>query len=125
MKLRKSFPEGSWMRSCADRVPEQLLFTDDCWWMILREILTEMRPFLNIQKELLIEQFLYKTQRDNKCSYIAHVSRFQHLKRELTQELGEREVNCPHCTHKWSEPNDFPDSVWSYCYQVVDDSPLA
>ena len=82
--------------------------------MILREILTEMRPYLGIQRELLIEQFLYKTQKEKKDSFIAHVSRFQHLKRELTTELGDREVTCVHCNGKWTEQNDFPDSVWSY-----------
>ena len=66
-----------------------------------------------MQRELLIEQFLYKTQREHKGSFIAHVSRFQFLKRELMVELGEREVTCVHCNQKWTEQNGFPDSVWS------------
>jgi len=82
--------------------------------MILREILTEMRPYLNVQRELLIEQFLYKTHREHQGSFIAHDSRFQHPKRELITELGEKEVTCVHCNQKWTEQNDFPDSVWSY-----------
>ena len=63
-------------------MPEELIYTDGCWWMILREILTECRPFLNIQRELLIEQVLFKSQRELKASSTSHVSKFQHQKHD-------------------------------------------
>ena len=62
----------------------------------------------------MIEQFLYKTQRANKGSFIAHVSQFQHLRREFLVKLGEKEVCCVYCNQKWTEQNDFPDAVLSY-----------
>ena len=67
--------------------------------MVLREILTEMRPFLNIQRELFIEQVLFKSTREAKTSFISLVSKFhQHQKLELLSELGvtERERESAH-----------------------------
>ena len=43
--LAKSFPADSWLKQCADRVPEEKLLSKDAWRLIMREILAAMKPY--------------------------------------------------------------------------------
>ena len=43
----------------AERVPEEQLYTAEAWEMILREILTGLKPFLDVEVDVLIEETLF------------------------------------------------------------------
>ena len=47
LKLFRSFEAGSWLKSAADRVPEEMLVTGDAWRLIMMEILKVCKPYLD------------------------------------------------------------------------------
>ena len=49
LKLAKSFKYGTWMKAAADRVPEEQLVTEQAWGLILTEILTILKPYLDFK----------------------------------------------------------------------------
>ena len=64
--LKKSFYDDTWLKQAADRVPEEMVFTNECWDLILKEILTGMKPYLDIEIDVLMEEFVFKTNRESK-----------------------------------------------------------
>ena len=62
--LRRSFEEKSWMFQCTERIPEEVLMTERNWNLILREILKACKQSLDIEPDILMEQFLFNIKRE-------------------------------------------------------------
>ena len=43
------------MKLCADRVPEAVLTTVDAWDAIIKEILQNLKPYLDVEADVHIE----------------------------------------------------------------------
>ncbi len=56
LKLYRSFEPGSWLKTTAERIPEETLFSADAWELILKEILINLKPFLDVEMDVLIEE---------------------------------------------------------------------
>ena len=59
LKIFRSFEQGSWLGSAAERVPEEILTTVQAWELIMTEILQNLKPFLHIEQDILIEKLFY------------------------------------------------------------------
>ena len=55
LKLYRSLEEGGWMKNAANRVPEEQLADSGTWEKILREILQSVKPYLDVETDVLIE----------------------------------------------------------------------
>ena len=83
LKLYRSFEQGSWLMQVAERVPEESLYKEEAWELILTEILTNLKPYLDIQTEVLIERMLFTGDRSGKETMSAFLTRHSNLKREF------------------------------------------
>lgn len=63
---------------------------------------------------MLIEETVFLTQKDQKESMAAYVTKKLNKKRELLAALGQSKCTCNSCGALSSVPKDFPDEVWSY-----------
>ena len=54
------------MRNAVDRIPEEVLVTADAWNMILTEILGMLKPYLEIEVEVLIEETIFTVEKKPK-----------------------------------------------------------
>ena len=61
--LKKSFYDDTWLKQAADRVPEDMVFTLECWDRILEEILAAMKYYSNIAIDVLKEHFVFQFNR--------------------------------------------------------------
>ena len=69
-ELQTSFESGTWMRAAAERaVPEEQTFSNEAWELILTELLTALKPYLDIEVELTIEELVYHTAKTSKESF--------------------------------------------------------
>ena len=68
LKLFRSFEAGSWMKHAADRIPEDLLVQGESWRLILTEILKICKPYLDVETDVLIDETIFTTQKENKES---------------------------------------------------------
>ena len=66
MKLQGSFENGSWMKTCADRIPEEVLVTELAWDAIMKEISNNLKLYLDVDSDVIIEDFFFTTHRDSK-----------------------------------------------------------
>ena len=114
LKLFRSFEAGSWMKSAADRVPEETLVTGDAWRLIMLEILKVCKPYLDVETELVIEETLFTTQKDPKETMTSYLTRKLHKRRDLVSALGHRKISCAQCSHCTDEPVDLPEKIWTY-----------
>ena len=114
LKLYRSFEQGSWMKQLAEKIPEEELLTANAWELILREILVTMKPYLDVELDVLIEETLYAVTKDNKETMTSYVSRKMNKKREMQQALGMESVCCKDCNATRTVPRDIPDEIWSY-----------
>ena len=112
--LSQSFPEHSWMRQCAHRLPEEVMLTDRCWDLIMTEILTQMKPFLDIETKVLIEQLFFTTTRENKETMSSYLTRKTNKHRELSVGLGHKCVKCQNCLSDVKVKEEIPDSCLLY-----------
>ena len=114
LALYRSFDAGNWMKQAAERVPEEQLYTEEAWELILKEILTTLKPYLDVELDVLIEETVFLTQKDPKESMAAYVTKKLNKKRELLAALGQAKIQCSSCGSLSSVPKEFPDEVWSY-----------
>ena len=114
LALYRSFEANNWMKQAAERVPEEQLYTREAWELILKEILTTLKPYLDVELDVLIEETIFMTQKDQKESMAAYVTKKLNKKRELLAALGQSKNCCNSCGALSSAPKDFPDEVWSY-----------
>ena len=85
------------MKQAAERVPEEQLYTKEAWELILKEILTSLKPYLDIELDVLIEETVFLTQKDHKESMAAYVTKKLNKKRELLAALGQSQHKCLGC----------------------------
>ena len=73
--LQQSFDSSGWMRAAADRAcPEEKLWTESAWNLILLEILVTLKPFLDVELEVLIEEVVFRANRQAKVDEQLHHS---------------------------------------------------
>ena len=114
LKLFRSFDSQSWLKQAADRIPEEKLTTAEAWELILREILGNLKPYLDVENEVLIEETLFMVTRDNHESMSNYVTRKINKRRELDAALGKQKIECTFCSKSFTVPKDIPDEIWSY-----------
>ena len=68
----------------ASRLPEEVMLTEQCWDLLLTEILTPMKPYLDIETKVLIEQTIFLTSRENKETMSSYLMRKTNKHRELS-----------------------------------------
>ena len=54
------------MKSTVDRIPEELLVTTEAWTLILTVILRTLKPYLDVELEVLIEETIFTVQKESK-----------------------------------------------------------
>ena len=110
----------------AERIPEEKIFTNECWSLILGEILTGMKPYLDIEVDVMMEEFVFKCKRESKETMSSYVTRKMNKHRDLQQALGKKHVACPHCQCNFTINNEFPDEflahLWKKDAQLSDDN---
>ena len=110
----------------AERIPEEKIFTNECWSLILGEILTGMKPYLDIEIDVMMEEFVFKCKRESKETMSSYVTRKMNKHRDLQQAMGKKQVVCPHCQGDFTTNNDFPDEflahLWRKDAQLSDDN---
>jgi len=114
LMLARSFETGSWMETVADRVPEEVLVTESAWDSILQEILAQLKPYLDVETDVLIEELLFSMQRDNKETMASYVTRKVNKNRELCAAFGMGHLDCVQCRTKNTYPIELPSEVWQY-----------
>ena len=114
LKLYWSFDQGSWMRNAADRVPEEKLYTTEAWSLILTEILTSLKPYLDIETEVLIEEAVFTTTKESKETMQSYVTKKVNKKIDMISAFGQRKINCGHCNQQVTIPKELPDELWTY-----------
>ena len=75
LKLAQSFESNSWLKSCADRIPEDELVTDKAWELIVREIINSLKPYLDVEVDVLIEETIFATDKESKETMSGYVTR--------------------------------------------------
>ena len=114
LKLYRSFEANSWMKLAADRIPEEKLYGADAWPLILNELLVHLKPYIDVQLDILIEEAIFSVHRESKEPMTAYVTRKTNKRRELCAALGFTKVECSECKGQSSIVKDFPDEMWSY-----------
>ena len=61
--LMRSLPEGSWMKACAGQVPEDRILVDECWDLILRDMIFYNKTSFDRECEVAIEWLSYGSKR--------------------------------------------------------------
>eukprot|EP00973_Karenia_brevis_P028729 3962255-Karenia_brevis.AAC.1 len=102
------------MRTCADRIPEEDLLTEQAWGMILNEMLYYCQPFLDIETEVAFKKLFYASDRDKSELFSVYLTKKLNLRRDFNQLLGAEEHTCKFCHNKSSRQRDIPDELWSY-----------
>ena len=95
-------------------MPEEQLFTEHAWDWILNEILISLKPYLDVELDVVIEETLFVVTKDAKESMQSYVTRKINKRRELTSALGQSKEECKNCGQATSVPLDLPDEIWSY-----------
>jgi len=90
LKLYRSFESGSWLKSAADRVPEEALFTEKAWGLILTEILNNLKPYLDVETEVLIEEVIFTTTKDSKETMSSYIARKVNKKIDMVSAFGSK-----------------------------------
>ena len=80
----------------------------------MTEILTNLKPFLDVETDVLIEETFYAVTRDAKETMSAYVTRKVNKRRELVNAFAEKKTKYPHCDETTTVPMDIPDEIWSY-----------
>ena len=114
LKLAKSFKYGSWMKAAADRIPEEQLVTEQAWGLILTEILTILKPYLDVETDVMIEELLFSVSKESKETMQNYVTRAVNKYNDLCAALGYEKITCPNCTQMFNKKQQFPELVWTY-----------
>ena len=59
IKLMRSFEPESWLKSAADRIPEEVIMSEKGYSAILAEIVNIMKPYLELEPEMVVEEFMF------------------------------------------------------------------
>ena len=92
------------------------MMTEHAWEMILREILSGMKPYLDIQTKILIDEFLYGTMREGKETMSSYVTKKINKHRDMCSALGFMKVKGKNCSHETEVQKDLPDEIKAYVY---------
>ena len=95
-------------------MPEELLVTDQAWQLIVTEILTNLKPFLDVETDVLIEEMFYTVTREAEETMSANVTRKVNKLRELVNAFTEKKTKCPHCDATTTVPMEIPHKIWNY-----------
>ena len=112
--LNDSFEVGGTLYQCSARVPEAETFTVRRWELILREILREFAPYIYIELELMMEEFLYNSTRTKNENFHSYMTRRTTKKRDLDQAFGSEEIKCDHCSKSQKRQVTIPTVMWTY-----------
>ena len=99
------------MRHAADRFPEDALFSEGAWELILREILTLLKPYLEAESDVMIEETIFAVVKDSKETMAQYVTRKVNKHRELLASLGQQKTECSVCHRVSYASKDFPDEI--------------
>ena len=102
------------MKQLSGRIPEESILTDECWEIILREILTHMKPYLDIETKVLIEQTLYGTTREAKETFASYLTRKVTKSRDLSATLGYSKISCKSCGAPCEHKVEIPEIIWAH-----------
>ena len=102
------------MKSAADRTPEELMVTAEAWNVILKEILGVLKPYLDVELEVLSEETIFTVHNESKESMTNYVTRTINKRRDLCSALGQQCVECPNCQQTFTTGKDLPDEIWAY-----------
>ena len=123
--LKKSFQDDTWLKNAAERIPEEAVFTAECWELILREILAAMKPYLDVELDVLMEEFVFKCNRESKESMQSYIGRKANKYRDLCSAFGQTKIKCSHCNNCTTTNIDFPDPfkgmLWKRGAHLSDD----
>ena len=115
MLLAKTFEAGTWMKDAAERAaPEPINWTDQAWELILTEILTQLKPYLDIEVDILMEEFVYHCARVNKETFSSYVTRKNTKYRDLRNLLRPTKCKCTSCGHEDTKPTELPMEMWGF-----------
>ena len=73
--LYKSFDDQTWLQTCAERVMESDVLSVNRWGLIFREVLIPLKPYLDIEADVLIEELLLHMQCEAKETMTAYPTR--------------------------------------------------
>ena len=86
-----------------------MINTEDAWRLILTEIITLCKPYVDIERDVLIDEFLYHGQRENKETFTTFVTKKSRKYDDLRQSLGHEKINCTSCKHEMTRQKELPD----------------
>ena len=98
-KLQMSFPEGSWMRRCANMVPREQIMSNHGWHLIFKEIIYACKPYIDAELDIALERFLYMKKRPTGQSFAQFLTQLKKLREDVCDILGHEEIKCPCCEH--------------------------
>ena len=93
IKLMRSFENESWLKAAADRVPEATLLSDQGYEAILTQIITHLKPFLDLEPEVIMEEFLYNVTRGSSETLQSYIARKTNKHTEMMQQFAQV-TNC-------------------------------
>ena len=102
------------MKAAADRVPEETWVSERAWEAIMKEILAGPKPYLDVESDVVMEQFIFTLHRDPKETMAAFITRILITRREFNQSLGTETIVCSHCHGNTTRPRDIPMEMWSF-----------
>ncbi len=114
LKLYKSFDSGSWLKAAAERISEEQLYTPEAWGLILKEILTELKPYLDVETEVLIEELFFVIKKESRELMSSYLTKKINKKREVEAALGKTRQCCANCLKESDVPQKVPDEIWTY-----------
>ena len=77
---------------------------EGAWKLILKEVLNGLKPYLDVEVDVLIEETLFTVTKDSKETMNSYVSRKLNKKRELSAALGQETAECSQCKFAKTSP---------------------
>ena len=114
LTLFKSFKKGTPLYEATCSIPEETLYSEQAWGVMLKEILTKFRPYLQLEAEITIEELMYHFDRKKGDSMTAYLTERNKKRSDMKCALGTEKIECPHCKEHWNRQIDLPDVMWSY-----------
>ena len=102
------------MYDTALKIPEEKIFTEECWTILLTDILTQLKPWLDAETEILIEALIFLTDRETKETMTNFVTRKSNSRNDMRTALGMATIKCTNCLKDMQIQKDLPEEVWSY-----------
>ena len=99
------------MREIGDRMDENDLRSEVSYELFMREILHRMQAHLEIEGEVVLEEFFFHTHRDRGETMSSYITRKANKRRDLLNTLTPNQTVCPTCRRHY---NDIPPEMWDY-----------